>query len=139
MNTRLPLSTWQPIPRCLAPIANGLSKNGLIHDQMRIVLEKPVGHDYESASSINDEVGMCFRESQVFRIDHYLGKETVQNLLALRFGNSLFEPLWRREVIDHVQITVAKTSVWKVVLISMIGRAPCAIWCKIILCSWFAW
>jgi len=95
-------------PTLFGSIANGLSKNGLIHDQMRIVLEKPVGHDHESASSINDEVGMCFRESQVFRIDHYLGKETVQNLLALRFGNSLFEPLWRREVIDHVQITVAE-------------------------------
>lgn len=95
-------------PTLFGPIANGLSKNGLIHDQMRIVLEKPVGHDYKSASNINDEVGTCFRESQVFRIDHYLGKETVQNLLALRFGNSLFEPLWRREVIDHVQITVAE-------------------------------
>jgi glucose-6-phosphate 1-dehydrogenase len=95
-------------PTLFGSIANGLSNNGLIHDQMRIVLEKPVGHDYESASNINDEVGTCFRESQVFRIDHYLGKETVQNLLALRFGNSLFEPLWRREVIDHVQITVAE-------------------------------
>lgn len=75
---------------------------------MRIVLEKPVGHDFSSACAINDAVGSCFAENQIFRIDHYLGKETVQNLLALRFANSLFEPLWRREVVDHVQITVTE-------------------------------
>ena len=73
------------------------------------MLEKPLGHDYESAYEINNEVGQCFAENQIYRIDHYLGKETVQNLLALRFGNSLFEPLWRRGAIDHVQITVAET------------------------------
>lgn len=95
-------------PSLFGSIAKGLSHNDLVQDDMRIVLEKPVGHDYESARNINDDVGQCFRENQVFRIDHYLGKETVQNLLALRFGNSLFEPLWRREVIDHVQITVAE-------------------------------
>jgi glucose-6-phosphate 1-dehydrogenase len=72
------------------------------------VLEKPLGHDYESACAINNEVGNCFPENQIYRIDHYLGKETVQNLLALRFANSLFEPLWRRGAIDHVQITVAE-------------------------------
>lgn len=95
-------------PTLFGPVAQGFRANGLMADNMRIVLEKPVGHDYESAREINDEVGACFRENQIFRIDHYLGKETVQNLLALRFGNSLFEPLWRREVIDHVQITVAE-------------------------------
>lgn len=95
-------------PQLFGPIANGLSANKLVDDSSRIVLEKPVGHDYESARRINDDVGRCFAENQIFRIDHYLGKETVQNLLALRFGNSLFEPLWRRGVVDHVQITVAE-------------------------------
>ncbi|RLA42765.1 MAG: glucose-6-phosphate dehydrogenase [Gammaproteobacteria bacterium] len=95
-------------PQLFGPIAVGFNTNGLITENTRIVLEKPVGHDLESARSINDEVGQCFVENQIFRIDHYLGKETVQNLLALRFGNSLFEPLWRRGVVDHVQITVAE-------------------------------
>lgn len=95
-------------PSLYGPIAGGLHDNGLITSDMRIVLEKPVGRDYASASEINNQVGRYFRENQVFRIDHYLGKETVQNLLALRFGNSLFEPLWRRGAIDHVQITVAE-------------------------------
>lgn len=95
-------------PNLYGPIAQGLEARNLLTDNMRIVLEKPVGSDYESACAINDAVGKRFRENQIFRIDHYLGKETVQNLLALRFGNSLFEPLWRREVIDHVQITVAE-------------------------------
>jgi glucose-6-phosphate 1-dehydrogenase len=96
-------------PHLFGPIAAGFHANKLITDHSRIVLEKPVGHDLESARAINDEVGQCFNENQIFRIDHYLGKETVQNLLALRFGNSLFEPLWRRGVIDHVQITVAES------------------------------
>jgi glucose-6-phosphate 1-dehydrogenase len=95
-------------PQLFGQIAAGLHSNGLVTPRTRIVLEKPVGHDYESAFAINNEVGRCFREEQIFRIDHYLGKETVQNLLALRFGNSLFEPLWRRGAIDHVQITVAE-------------------------------
>jgi glucose-6-phosphate 1-dehydrogenase len=95
-------------PTLFGPVAKGFKVNNLMTEHMRIVLEKPVGDDYASAKAINDEVGACFRENQIFRIDHYLGKETVQNLLALRFGNSLFEPLWRREVVDHVQITVAE-------------------------------
>jgi len=95
-------------PSLFGAIAKGLKTNGLITEQSRIVLEKPVGRDYASASEINNAVGDCFEENQVYRIDHYLGKETVQNLLALRFGNSLFEPLWRRGSIDHVQITVAE-------------------------------
>lgn len=95
-------------PDLYGPVAQGFSKNSLMTENMRIVLEKPVGHDFDSACAINDSVGACFPENQIFRIDHYLGKETVQNLLALRFANSLFEPLWRREVIDHVQITVAE-------------------------------
>jgi len=95
-------------PELFGPVAAGIASAGLMTERMRIVLEKPVGHDFESARRINDAVGACFTEHQIFRIDHYLGKETVQNLLALRFGNSLFEPLWRREVVDHVQITVAE-------------------------------
>ena len=95
-------------PSFFGTVAQGFRDNDLMTQDMRIVLEKPVGKDFDSAREINDQVGACFTENQIFRIDHYLGKETVQNLLALRFGNSLFEPLWRREVIDHVQITVAE-------------------------------
>jgi len=95
-------------PSLFGTIAQGLKQNGLVTATSRIVLEKPLGHDYASAREINDQVGACFAENQVYRIDHYLGKETVQNLLALRFANSLFEPPWRRGAIDHVQITVAE-------------------------------
>ncbi len=95
-------------PGLYGAFAAGLKENRLITADSRIVLEKPVGRDYATAREINDAIGQCFRENQIYRIDHYLGKETVQNLLALRFGNSLFEPLWRRGAVDHVQITVAE-------------------------------
>jgi glucose-6-phosphate 1-dehydrogenase len=95
-------------PALFGAIAAGLGQNGLVNADVRIVLEKPVGHDYASALQINDRVGEYFDENSIYRIDHYLGKETVQNLLALRFANSLFEPLWGRGNIDHVQITVAE-------------------------------
>ncbi len=95
-------------PSLFGPIARGLKQNGLVTATSRIVLEKPVGQDEASAREINNAVGHCFAEDRIFRIDHYLGKETVQNLLALRFGNSLFEPLWRLNAVDHVQITVAE-------------------------------
>ena len=95
-------------PDLYGTICSGLSGNGLINDQCRIVLEKPIGFDLDSAQLLNNQVGEVFLERQIFRIDHYLGKETVQNLLALRFANSLFEPLWRGYHIDHVQITVAE-------------------------------
>jgi glucose-6-phosphate 1-dehydrogenase len=75
----------------------------------RIVIEKPFGRDLSSARELNDLIGEVFREDQVFRIDHYLGKETVQNLLVLRFGNAIFEPIWNRNYVDNVQITVAET------------------------------
>ncbi len=95
-------------PSLFGPIAKGLKTNGLVTNDSRIVLEKPLGRDFESAYEINSQVGECFDEDRIYRIDHYLGKETVQNLLALRFANSLFEPLWKRGAIDHVQITVAE-------------------------------
>ena len=95
-------------PGLFGTLAKGLKSNGLVTDSSRIVLEKPLGRDLESAREINTAVGECFDENQIYRIDHYLGKETVQNLLALRFANSLFEPLWRRGSIDHVQFTVAE-------------------------------
>ena len=75
----------------------------------RLIVEKPFGHDRESARELNDEVGRYFTEREIFRIDHYLGKETVQNMLALRFANGIFEPIWNRQFVDHVQITVAES------------------------------
>ena len=85
-----------------------LAKVGVVTPLSRVVLEKPLGHDTASADLINEQVGAVFSEKQIYRIDHYLGKEAVQNLMALRFGNALFEPLWRRGLVKHVQITVAE-------------------------------
>jgi glucose-6-phosphate 1-dehydrogenase len=87
----------------------GLTRAGLSGPNARLALEKPLGSDLRSSQAINDAVAAVFPEPRTFRIDHYLGKETVQNLLALRFGNALFEPLWNAAGIDHVQITVAET------------------------------
>src|SRR5581483_6140106 len=96
-------------PSLFRPTISGLRSEGLAGDSTRIALEKPLGHDLASFRDINDAVLAAFPEEQTFRIDHYLGKETVQNLLALRFGNMLFEPLWNASGIDHVQITVSET------------------------------
>jgi glucose-6-phosphate 1-dehydrogenase len=96
-------------PRLFGPIAENLKAAGLVTEQSRVVLEKPIGRDLATAREINDAVGAVFDEDQIFRIDHYLGKETVQNLIALRFANTLFEPLWNSAHIDHVQITVAES------------------------------
>ena len=119
-------------PALYGPICHNIGEQGLATPASRVVLEKPIGHDLDSARAINDEVGQVFAETQTYRIDHYLGKETVQNLLALRFANSIFERLWNTDVIDHVQITVAET-------VGLEGRptitttpAPCAIWSRII-------
>jgi len=95
-------------PGLFAHICQNLATSGLANEHSRVVLEKPLGRDLASAKQINADVGRVFAESQIFRIDHYLGKEGVQNLLALRFGNVLFEPLWRREWISDVQITIAE-------------------------------
>jgi len=96
-------------PDLYGPVCRKLGTHGLVTPTSRVVLEKPIGHDLASARAINDEVGRYFTERQIYRIDHYLGKETVQNLLALRFANAIFERLWNADVIDHVQITVAET------------------------------
>jgi glucose-6-phosphate 1-dehydrogenase len=96
-------------PSLFKPTIDGLAAAGLACPTVRMALEKPLGTDLESSREINDAVASAFPEERTFRIDHYLGKETVQNLLALRFANSMFEPLWNSAHIDHVQITVAET------------------------------
>ncbi|MEP5173927.1 MAG: glucose-6-phosphate dehydrogenase [Erythrobacter sp.] len=96
-------------PSLFGPTIAGLKYAGLTGDDVRIGLEKPLGTDLKSSCAINDAVAEAFSEEQIFRIDHYLGKETVQNLLALRFANILFEPIWNSNYIEHVQITVAET------------------------------
>jgi glucose-6-phosphate 1-dehydrogenase len=95
-------------PYLFGGICQGLADVGLNAAHMRVVLEKPLGHDLDSCREINQLVARCFTEKQTFRIDHYLGKQSVQNLMALRFGNAVFEPLWRRDVIANVQITIAE-------------------------------
>ncbi len=101
-------------PSQFAEVVAQLGRVGLDHERheggwRRVVIEKPFGHDLVSAIRLNREVGKVFREQQVYRIDHYLGKETVRNLLVFRFGNGIFEPIWNRRHIDHVQITVAES------------------------------
>jgi glucose-6-phosphate 1-dehydrogenase len=96
-------------PSLFAPTAQGLADAGILGPNTRIAMEKPIGKDLASSREVNDAIGALFDETQIFRVDHYLGKETVQNLLALRFGNMLFEPLWNATAIDHIQITVGET------------------------------
>ncbi len=97
-------------PSLIEPISENLHRARLMHDpqRSRLVVEKPFGHDLASAQALNTMLTHSFAESQIYRIDHYLGKETVQNILAIRFANALFEPVWDRRYIDHVQITVAE-------------------------------
>ena len=96
-------------PALFGSISTRLVSNGISNHDSRVVIEKPLGRDLASARRLNQQLSECFIESQIYRIDHYLGKETVQNLMALRFSNALFEPLWNAQHIDHVQITVAET------------------------------
>ena len=96
-------------PGLFGAIAERLQAYGLATAESRIVVEKPFGHDLESARALNATLAAFFTEEQVYRIDHYLGKETVQNLMAVRFGNMLFEPLWNAQYVDHIQITVSET------------------------------
>jgi glucose-6-phosphate 1-dehydrogenase len=98
-------------PRMMAPVTKELARARLHQDRKRarIVVEKPFGHNLPSAQELNRTLTEIFHESQIYRIDHYLGKETVQNIMAFRFANTLFEPVWNRRYIDHVQITVAES------------------------------
>ena len=95
-------------PSLFGPVSSFLKQVGLNGPKDRLVLEKPLGHDLKSSQEINAAVAESFDEAHVYRIDHYLGKESVQNLMALRFGNVLFESIWSKDVVDHVQITVAE-------------------------------
>jgi glucose-6-phosphate 1-dehydrogenase len=107
-------------PEYFAAITEQLGAHGMAKPQkgnIRIIIEKPFGHDLDSARKLNDDVNSIFDESQVFRIDHYLGKETVQNILVFRFANGIFEPIWNRNYVDHVQITAAEN-------IGIEGRGP---------------
>jgi glucose-6-phosphate 1-dehydrogenase len=100
-------------PTLFAPVVTALGASGLSSEEngdwRRVVIEKPFGQDLGSAQSLNREIGQVLKETQIYRIDHYLGKETVQNILAFRFGNGVFEPIWNRRYIDHVQITASET------------------------------
>ncbi len=107
-------------PEYFSDIINRLGDHGMAHPEKghaRVIIEKPFGHDLESARELNDEVNKVFHEEQIFRIDHYLGKETVQNILVFRFANGIFEPIWNRNFIDHVQITASES-------IGIEGRGP---------------
>lgn len=105
---RILVNYFAVAPFLFKNICQGLAKSGVLTSESRVVMEKPIGHDLQSSTEINDVVASVFNEDQVFRIDHYLGKETVLNLLALRFANSIFTTNWNHNTIDHIQITVAE-------------------------------
>ncbi|MGH9617761.1 MAG: glucose-6-phosphate dehydrogenase, partial [Acidobacteriaceae bacterium] len=107
-------------PEYFSEIVHQLGANGMAKSDKgttRCIIEKPFGHDLRSARELNDEINEVMSEDQIFRIDHYLGKETVQNILVFRFANGIFEPIWNRNFIDHVQITAAES-------IGIEGRGP---------------
>ena len=107
-------------PEYFSEIVRQLGAHGMANPEkgtVRCIIEKPFGHDLQSARELNDEINKVLSEDQIFRIDHYLGKETVQNILVFRFANGIFEPIWNRNFIDHVQITAAES-------IGIEGRGP---------------
>ena len=106
--TRVMVNYLAVAPFLFKNICHGLDQSGILTAESRLVMEKPIGHDLKSSKEINDVMTSVFKEEQIFRIDHYLGKETVLNLLALRFANSLFTTNWNHNTIDHIQITVAE-------------------------------
>ncbi len=122
-------------PDLYGDISQAIDDAKLITPQTRIVLEKPIGHDLESAQEINDDVGRSFRESQIYRIDHYLGKETVQNLMALRFSNVLFEPLWSASTSTTCRSRRPRRWGSKSAAATTTSRARCATWCRTTSCS----
>src|SRR5579862_5442905 len=107
------LSYISTAPRYFAQIVQQLGRAGLSHEEngrwRRVVVEKPFGHDRDSAKTLNRDINAGLAENQIYRIDHYLGKETVQNIMVFRFDNAIFEPIWNRRYVDHVQITNAET------------------------------
>ena len=132
-------------PDFFAPVIDTLSGAGMVAEPdgqawKRVVIEKPFGHDLSTARALNVNILKRLREHQIYRIDHYLGKETVQNLLAFRFGNAIFEPLLNRQFVDHIQITAAET-------VGMEGRrgafydraGRCATWFRITCCRFSPW
>src|SRR5215469_36009 len=104
-----PPSFYAKIANRLAGAQLALQDEGGVQGWSRIIVEKPFGHDLQSAMALNSELNKAFKEDQIYRIDHYLGKETVQNIMVLRFGNGIFEPIWNRRYVDNVQITVAES------------------------------
>ncbi len=131
-------------PFLFADIACNLGRAQLHKDRerARIVVEKPLGRDLASYQAINRALTEYFHENQIYRIDHFLGKETVQNILALRFANPIFEPIWDRRYVDHVAITVAETLGVEHRGSYYDHAEPCGTWCRIISrsCSvWWPW
>ena len=119
-------------PKFYAGGCRALADAGLLKDpqRSRVVIEKPFGRDYGSAQSLNKVVQGCGQENQIFRIDHYLGKETVQNIMVMRFANAIFEPIWNRNYISSVQITASETVGVEERAGTTKPLAPCATWCK---------
>jgi glucose-6-phosphate 1-dehydrogenase len=126
-------------PQFIDACSTEMSAAGLIKQAdngcfTRVVVEKPIGHDLQSANEINDRLARNFNENQIFRIDHYLGKETVENLMVLRFANAIFEPIWSARFIDHIQIVVAEDEASARGPTTTIGRALYGIWFRVTSC-----
>jgi len=126
-------------PNFFGDVVERLAKVGLMAEDnshwRRVIIEKPFGHDLESAKALNKQLLRVATECQIYRIDHYLGKETVQNILALRFANGVFEPIWNRRYIDQCRFRLPKPSASKNAAVTTMERAPCVTWCPTTSCS----